>query len=196
LNPRLKLLPSYLPSTTFLYSKNTQIYRQLIDTSPLPQSEPYYHQLFTLNPRENINDYFKLADYYFFSNNYKKLDKLLTLLNNNLSPQNFTAKESLPIAKIAYNLALSEWQKNEYQNALRLFQISLNLSKGWSHFHIELANAYWHTDQKDLAIKQLTVECHRFPKSIQYCQQYLDSNSQNFPKPGTKIFIEAINSLP
>lgn len=195
LNPRLTLLPQYLPSTLFLYSHNHQVYKELVRTIPLPQSESFYYQLFSLIPKENISDYGNLAKYYLTSDNLEKLDNLLTLATKNFNPLNFTPQESIPLAQTAYKLSLIDWQKQHYDVAIKHLRLALRFGQSWAVFHVELANAYWHTNQKELALKQLNTECQRAPESVPYCQEYLNTHSQNFLEPGTAEIQDSIKNI-
>jgi hypothetical protein len=196
LNPRLATLDKNLPSTINLFPNSTSLYLSLIGNKfPNPDNEKYFLKLISLNPKENVEAYSKLAQYYLDLKDFQKLNQLLLVINNNFISNNHPNIKSLSIAKIAYNLALIEWNLKGYSLAIKHFQQAVDLSYGWSHFHIELANAYWHTNQKDKALNQLTVECQKFPSSIKHCQEYLNQNSNLFLEPGNKKFQEYINSL-
>ena len=195
LNSRLQLLPSYLPSTKILYSHSIQVDHQLIDATTLPQSESYYYHLFSLNPKENIDLYFKLIQHYSNLNDYQNLNQLLQKIDNNFIYNDYPNTITLPIAKIAYNLALNDWSNKDFSQSIKHFQQAINLSHGWSHFHIELANAYWHTNQKDKALNQLNIECLKFSNSVKHCREYYKDYSQYFLKPGTEGFQNSIKYL-
>lgn len=195
LDNSLSLEAPYQKIMLSLYSNNVFIYQSLISQSYLPENEKYYYQLFSLSPKENINQYYDLANYYFQAKETQKLDLLLSLAKNNLDPKNFSQKESISLAKIYYQVALSQWQNKKYEIAISNFQNALDFSHNWSAFHIELANAYWALNKKDLALKQLQVECPKNPNSAQFCQEYLKRNRLTLlPAPGhLESYITSIN---
>jgi O-antigen ligase/Tfp pilus assembly protein PilF len=191
-NP-VALDPKFLKFTISTYSNNVFLYRELTRITPLPESEKYYHQLFLLSPKENLSQYYQLANYYFSQNKSYELNQLLSLIKKNIIPAKYSQQETIPLTKLYYQVALSEWNNHQFESAINNFQNALNFSVGWANFHIELANAYWAIDQKDLAINQLQVECQKIPLSSDICQKYLLENKNQLPPPGA--LQTSINSI-
>lgn len=197
INPRLADLNNNLSSTILLNKNNPSLYISLINnTIPNQNNEKYYSKLIEINPKENISIYSILANYYFDSKNFTKLSALLSSIDKNIVPSNHPISETLPIAKIAYNLAINKWNSNQLDLSIDNLKLATKFSQGWSHFHIELANAYWHNNKKYLAQKQIEKECLKYPNSKKHCLEYLDTYRNYFLQPGTNDFLNIINSLP
>ena len=179
--------------TISLYSHNLFLYRELIRTTPLPESEAYYFQLFSLSPKENLPEYTQLANYYFTKNQNEKLISLLALIKKNIDPTNYSLQELMPLAQIYYQIALKQWQNHIFETAISNFKEAVYFSNGWGDFQIELANAYWSYGQKELALNQLQTECKKITPAFDSCQKYLLENKDNLPLPGKQLAI--INSL-
>lgn len=197
LNPRLADIDKNISSTLKLFQNDSGVYKTIISESDQidGNNEGYYLKLIEIDPKENIKEYLKLAEYYFSSKNYQKLKHLLGLADQHLDANRYTDSEILPLAKISYKLALIYWENNHLSDAIIYFKTAVNFSHGWSHFQIELANAYWHNDQIYLAKKQLEIECPKFQNSIKHCQQYLSEHSKLFLTPGTNGFQKAIDDI-
>ncbi|MFA5025605.1 MAG: O-antigen ligase family protein [Candidatus Shapirobacteria bacterium] len=194
LNARQALLPDFERSTSILYQNDTQTNRELSKILTYPKNEKYFYQVFSLNPKEsNPKEYIELANFYVSSNDLDKLDYLLKLAYQNLNINLSSSSENLTIAKIAYKHALFQWQNHNPDLAINNLKIAIHFSKGWSHFHIELANMYWYNGQLDLAIQQLKTECYKYPNSIKHCQEYINLNPDKLLEPGTES--QSIDSL-
>ena len=190
LNSRIKLLNNlkYLPSTLKLFKNEELIFQQLINSTNLPKNEQYYYHLFQINPKTNINYYLNISNYYLEQNNQTKLIEILNKIDKIANLQN-----TLPIAKIYYHLAISQWQNNNHTLAINNLENAVKYSYGWSHFYIELANAYWHNGEIQKAKDQLQISCSKSPLSIPHCQQYLNQNY--FLVPGDPVFVKSIDSI-
>lgn len=185
LDNSLSLKDPYQKFILAIYPNDVFLYQKLIQNTALPDNETYYYKLFSLSPKENITQYTDLASYYFQTKQHQKLLYLLSLTKNNLHISNFSQKETIPLAKIYYQIALFQWKNKQYSAALVNFQDALDFSQNWGSFHIELANAYWALDKKDLALKQLQVECAQNSDSDKFCQEYLKRNRLTLlPAPG------------
>ncbi|KKQ30197.1 MAG: hypothetical protein US68_C0016G0002 [Candidatus Shapirobacteria bacterium GW2011_GWE1_38_10] len=184
LDNSLALDSQFLNRTLALYAHDVFLYQELIRTTPLPESEKYYYQLFSLSPKENLAQYSQLATYYLQTNQQDKLTSLLSFIDKNIISTTYSVKETIPLAKIYYQTALLQWNNHEFETAIDNFKSALNFSKGWAEFQIELANAYWSYGQKDLAKNQLQVECQKIPLSSQNCQDFLNKNQ--FSVPGSR----------
>jgi len=195
LDNRQLLFPRFASSTFFFYQHNIFLYQYLAKTIPLPQSENSYYQIFSLDPLENLDTHYQLANYYFLQNNSSKFNRLISLTNHYLDVNRLPISQTMSIAKIAYKQAIFEWKHQNRNSAITNLQIALRFSKGWSYFHIELANAYWHNSQEDLAKKQLTTECQKSTSSIKHCQEYLQQHPQNLLEPGSQSIQESINNI-
>lgn len=195
INTRQNLISTKLESTEFLYAHDVFLEKYLIQIYPLPVGESSYYRLFSLSPKENLFEYYQLANYYYQQKNFSKLDALLSQVNNNINISRSLITETMPLAKISYYLALNEWSQQQYDLAVKHFQYAIPLSQGWSLFYIELANAYWYTNQKELALKELNDECQKYPVSYKHCQQYLNTNENIFFKPGDPKIKGVIDSL-
>jgi O-antigen ligase len=186
LDNSLSLDPKFLDFTIFLNSHNIFLFREMTRIIPLPQSETYYYQLFSLSPKENLAQYTQLATFYLQTKQQDKLTSLLSSINKNITPTIYPIEETISIAKIYYQVALLQWDKHDFTAAIDNFKNAVVFSKGWGEFQIELANAYWSYGQKDLATNQLQVECQEIPLSSQSCQNFLNSNQ--FSQPGIKQY--------
>lgn len=195
INTRQNLISTKLESTEFLYAHNIFLEKYLIQIYPLPIGESSYYRLFSLSPKENLWEYYQLANYYYQQKNFSKLDALLSQVINNINIPRSLITETMPLAKVSYYLALDEWSQKQYDSAIKHFQYAIPLSQGWSLFYIELANAYWFTGQKDLALKELNEECLKYPISYKHCQQYLNTSENNFFKPGNPKIKDVIDAL-
>jgi len=62
------------------------------------------------------------------------------------------------------------------------------------HFQVDLANAYWHNQKKDLAFTVLN-SCLKNSSAHDQCQEYLNDhqNHQDFNLPGQADFLDYIN---
>lgn len=170
-------------------------YRKLIKNNPLPQGEEYYYKIFSLNPGENFDLYYELANYYLIQKQFNKLEKLLTLASQNINTDRTPVEKILPLAKIFYHFGLIKWEEKQYDQAINYFQKAVLFSQSWTYFHIELANAYWALDQKDLALKQLNVNCQVWPVSFYFCQDYLKKYQNNLLPLGTPQMIQRIDTM-
>ncbi|MBU1089064.1 O-antigen ligase family protein [Patescibacteria group bacterium] len=178
------------PLTLKLFPNDTIIYKQLISTIPLPQSQNYYYKLFELNPKENLQNYSQLAKYYQKNNQPYKLEKTLNLINQNFDKNQF-GQNAIPLSILSYNVALNQWQMDQTETSIVYFQQAINnASQHWSQFHIELANAYWYNGQKEKALKQL-LECQKLNHPKKQCLYYLKEN--NFKQPG--FYKSIINKI-
>jgi hypothetical protein len=165
-----------------------------IEYTKLPESIPYYNHLFETNPQITPYHYIQLGKYYNEVHRYSDLEQLL----NKFDYQFYEKNDSLPqleIGKLYYFLSITKWRENKPQEAINLAKKSIYYSNGWSHFHIELANMYWYTDQKDLATAQLLTQCHLYPPSISACDNYLNENKSKFLTPGSPEFFKDIEIL-
>lgn len=190
-NP-LSLDSNHLNFTLAQYSHDIFLFQELTNTIPLPQSEGYYYQLFSLSPKENLAQYSQLANYYLKTNQQDKLISLLSLIKTNISPANYSQKESIPLAQIYYQTALTQWNNKQFEIAIINFQNALNFSKGWAYFYIELANAYWNSGQKQRAVDLLQIDCQKAQFSQKDCQKYYYDNQDKFPTPGNKQSLIAL----
>jgi hypothetical protein len=170
-------------------------YATLIDNNPLPQSETYYYKLFELNPRQGLSKYLDLFNYYYSTSQSDKFDSLTNLMNQKINLKEWPVEATMPHAQIIYLQAIKEWQTGQHETAINNLSIALQYSNGWSHFYIELANAYWNNGQKDLAIDILKNQCPKSKASTSHCLDYLDKHPNGFLLPGTPEFKESINSL-
>lgn len=165
-----------------------------IEYTRLPENIPLYNRLFESYPQTNPIHYYQLGQYFLDVHKYNDLDQLL----KEFDYQFLEKKDSLPqldIAKLYYYLSISKWRENKPQEAIELAKKSIYYSNGWSHFHIELANLYWYTSQKDLAVSQLTTLCHLYPPSIHDCENYLNDNKTKFLTPGSPGYFNSIEKL-
>jgi O-antigen ligase len=194
LDNSLSLSPNFQKFTISLYANDVFLYQQLAATTPLPDSEKYYYLLFSLSPKENITQYAQLANYYLQQNQYSQLNFVLHLITQNINPQDSDTQDSISVAKVFYHTALTEWKNHQFDSALEHFQNAVTYSQGWGNFQIELANAYWSLDEKDLALKQLQNECSKYPPSLKSCQEYLAQNPENLSLPGNQQnLIDSLN---
>ncbi|MBU1117981.1 O-antigen ligase family protein [Patescibacteria group bacterium] len=188
-NAREKLLPQYMNSTLALYKNDHGIYQQLIKEISLPQSENFYLTYLSLNPRENFNEYQKLTHYYL---QQQKIDDYITITTNFLN-QSISDTPPSQVLNLIYQNAVKQFSINKKQS-ITLFELLVKHYPKEGHFQIDLANAYWHNDQKDMAFQSLET-CLENLLAHDHCQEYINShqNNQNFSFPGQPDFIEYVN---
>jgi len=186
----------YLKSNSFLINNYLSSYKHLIK-GQLPQLSnlAFYHKIIDLNPRESILEYSNLSSYYYQKKDFNKLKNVLDKASEYIDVNQFSINIIMNIAKISYRVGLNYWNESNFYLAIDYFKKAVYFSQGWSHFQIELANAYWHTGQKDLAKNQLLVECQKYPESIFHCQQYLGIYKEDFLKPGSLDMVKEIESI-
>ena len=197
-NPRINLIRQgvNLKSNSIFLANHTSSYIYLINNQkPQPSNLLYFHKIINLNPRESISEYTQLSKYYYQNKEFDKLKYVMNMADKYINPSQFPLNKTLDIAKVAYHIGIDYWHDLNFELALDYFKKAAYFSQGYSHFQIELANAYWHTENKDLALKQLKIECYKYPSSIKHCQEYLDEHQNNFLKPGTVDFQNYINRI-
>lgn len=185
LNARLALLPNNLSSTIFLYKNDFRLYQQLITDTSLPQSESYYYQLFSLVPYENETEYKKLMNYYLETKSYDQFIKLISLYSQQFVSGSLSSSTLKTIYQAATNLYPTDPKKS-----IILFKLLVKYYPDEGHFQIDLANAYWHHQEKTLALDTLN-SCLSNPSAHNQCQEYL--NHQQFNLPGETDFLDYIN---
>jgi len=184
------------PLTLKLFPNDTIIYKQLISTIPLPQSQNYYYKLFELNPKENPSLYLKLLNYYQQNQLLQKQDQLTSLIFKNLQFNTIDYHQKAEILKPVYHQAINNFSETPQKTISLLKKLTTHFPEE-GHFHIDLANAYWHTNQKEKAFEQLNT-CLNFKSPQQQCQDYLKFHQQNpdsnFNLPGSPEFIDYIDN--
>ncbi|MBU1130224.1 O-antigen ligase family protein [Patescibacteria group bacterium] len=184
------------PLTLKLFPNDTIIYKQLIDTIPLPQSQNYYYKIFEINPKENPSLYLELLNYYQQKELPLKQDQLTSLIFKNLQLNTIDYHQKAEILKPIYHQAINAFP-NTPQKTISLLEKLIDHFPEEGHFHVDLANTYWHTNQKEKAFQQLNT-CLNFKSPKQQCQDYLKLHQQNpnlnFNLPGSPEFINYINN--
>lgn len=200
LNSRIALIESK-NEDQFVWTKNLQwtlrlfpnhelVYQTLIRVVPLPNSEPFFYKLFEINPKEINKDYYLLVNYY-KNNNEQQLNEILIKIENIvLETRNF--KEKTILSKFYYHYGLELFSVNP-EKSIKFLEKTIYLNSALSHFQIELANAYWHTNQHQKAIDQINA-CLKIEVAKKHCQWYLDNFENNFLYPGQKDFIDYIDN--
>ena len=195
INSRLKLIddPTQKALTLRLFKSEEIVYKSLISQSAkTSEKEQYLKQLIDLNPNSYPSYYYMLGKIYQDNQNFQSLSLLLNKFEQN-NQKYIPLSESLPIAKLFYFLALNEWQNQQYPQAIGNMNKSITFSNGWSQFHIELANMYWHQNQPDLASFQLTSKCTDSKFSSKACLEYLSEGT--FLLPGSPELIRSIEDI-
>lgn len=189
INPRIQLIKVF-DSTSPEWQKNTEfskkiapfetlLHENIMIAQGLPQSIPYYNQMFNDNPKGNCTDYLRLANYYRDNNQVEELDKILQLISTNFVENEFPENCAIPISKINYNKALEIYKTNPSKATFYL-QNCVKLIPKLSHYRIELANLYWFTNEKEKASHQIEI-CLGQAESQEHCQSYLDQHkNKNF----------------
>lgn len=191
-NTKDQLWQKNLETTLKIYNNETIVYENLTNIISLPESEKYFYKLMELNPENKINLYLKLADFYKDDN--QKFNDIIDNLNN-LIPNTSNNNKKISLSKFYYHYALDLFSTNP-KKSIEYFQKTVYLVPTLGYFHIDLANAFWHTNQKDQAINQLKNICQQYPQSKQQCQEYLQAHqNSNFNHPGQTDFVEYINIL-
>jgi len=202
LNPRLEIIKAdnlndhfwqnNLKNTLKIYNNETAVYNDLVNIFQLPESEKYYYKLIELNPGNKTDFYLKLANFYEINDN-KKNDKILTELNN-LSINSISFKQKTNLSKFYYHHALDLFSSKP-EESIRYFEKTVKLVPILGYFQVDLANAYWHTNQKEKALDQLKNTCQQYQEPKQQCQEYLQGHLKNdFDLPGQNGFIDYIDN--
>lgn len=201
LNSRLEIIKTntkdqfwqkILENTLKIYNNNIILYQELTNIFSISEKPEYYYQLINLNPKAiDIGTYIKVANTYENLDN-QKFNKILINLNN-VSINSLNNQEKKSLAKYYYHYALRLFLTDP-EKSIFYFKKSVYLIPTLGHFHIELANAYWNTNQKNKAINELDI-CQQYPDSKQQCQEYLsDYQKTNFNLPGKEDFIDYIDN--
>lgn len=197
INPRLKNLhDKNLQSSLLLFKNYSLLYRSLTQNTLLPINPYYYQKLIEINPlEEDIQSYINLAKYQLLNNDSQGLDQTLNLANKNLNINIIPVSKTIELAKIAYEHGISKYIQNDKPSSIIALKIALHFSQGWSHFYIELANAYWHNNDTKTAINLLKTECLQNENSKSHCQEYLNQHPSTFLEPGENEFKQTILDL-
>lgn len=202
LNPRLETIKTSnindhfwqnnLKNTLIIYNNETAVYDNLINILQLPESEEYYYKLVELNPGNKTDFYLKLANFY-ETNDNKKNNEILAELNN-LSFNSLSFKQKTSLSKFYYHHALDIFSAKP-EESVKYFEKTVQLVPILGYFHVDLANAYWHTNQKEKALNQLKNICQQYLEPKQQCQEYLQGHIKNdFEFPGQNGFIDYIDN--
>ena len=122
-------------------------------------------------------------------NNYPSLLEKIIRKNNKIFPIDNNSESFY--TKLLYDLGL-ELYIDSSNNTKTLWEKAVQIKPEWSYFHIDLANLYWHTGNKEKAIRQLSENCQEFHYPKEHCLLYLEAHSQKeFDHPGSmKKLIE------
>ena len=178
LNSRLATIDQNTPSTLKLFQNESLVYQKLIDTTPLPASEPYYLKLFELDPQNSTDSAMKLANYYLSSNSPKFIPFVSKLLENNPHVTH------IQLSYLLNRLALKYWQDKQFNKAIYYYHQAVGISPDWGPMYVELANAYWYLGQINNA-EQILLTCQNFPAPRLECSQYFQSDSYSTHPPGS-----------
>ncbi|HWS48765.1 MAG TPA: O-antigen ligase family protein [Candidatus Methanoperedens sp.] len=194
INPRLKNVnEKNLQSSLTLFKNYLPLYRTLAENTTKVN---FYQKLIEINPlEENIQSYINLAKYQLLNNDSHGLDQTLYLANKNLNIDAIPVSKTIELAKIAYEQGIYKYEQGDKNSSINILKIALHFSQGWSHFYIELANAYWHNGDTNTATELLKTECQQNVDSKLHCQEYLNQNSSNFMRPGENEFKQTILNL-
>ena len=191
LNSRLATLTQNIPITLKLFNHEVLVYQKLVETLPLPESQPYYLKLIEIDPRNNLDKISILYDYSYKNNDFEIFKKIGEINFNNIDPL-LNYNQKIILAKGYYFYALNLWNSNNQDKSIPYFQNSVKYADGQSHFYIELYNALQNNHQQTEAQKNID-QCLKNKMSQKHCQQYLDVNLHNFESPG--IYKEIIDQL-
>lgn len=181
-----------LSNSLKLYHNEIRLYSTIVEVVPMSQKELYYQKIIKLNP-SYVNNYLQLLTYY---------------QNNNLTQKSFSVFQQMALDIPVSGLSNGQrdlFSKNCYHYAVKLFisnpeqsifllEKTVELEPWSGYFQVDLANAYWHTNQKEKAINQLT-KCLSYPDSKEQCQEYLSSHQNTeFNRPGSDEFINFVDT--
>lgn len=89
------------------------------------------------------------------------------------------------LTKLDYYIGLFYFNQNQPKEAEQLWQKLALDNPEWSFFHVELANLYWHSNQKQKAINRLENTCLKYEFPRKYCLEYLEEyRNEEFKFPG------------
>ena len=114
-------------------------------------------------------------------------DVVITFLRSS-NYHSLANSNSEKLAKAFYFLGLNFYREGFLDAVIPLWQTSVYLAPFWSHFHVELANFYLQTGNKDSAEYQLE-QCIAIPQPRNHCQMYLEDNLR-LNKPSEVGFLE------
>lgn len=187
---------TYLKSNDIFIKNYFYPYELFIkNQNPRPHNLPYFYKIIDLNPKESIVEYTRLSYYYYQNKDFDNLKNITDKASKYINPFQFTTSQTIDIAKISYRIGIDFWHDSNFNFAIDYLKKAAYFSGGYSHFQIELANAYWHAGYKDLALKQIKVECYKYPASIKHCQEYFDEYKDMFLEPGTTDFQDSIKDI-
>lgn len=191
-NPNSQIWQKTLKFSLKYFKNNDILYKTLVEKIPFPDNEIYYYKLFEINPKENNKNYLNLIDLYKKNYQKEKLEKLLYLIIQNSVNKQFTRPEQIIIEKILYRSGIENFNFNP-EKTIDFLNQCLKYEPALSYFHIELANAYWHTGQRQKAFEQIN-NCLKINVAQQHCQWYLDNFQNQFLYPGQKEFTDYIDN--
>jgi len=195
INNKSEIWQKNLHFTLRYFNKNETVYKTLIDTTPFPQNEKYYYQLFDLNPKESFYYYFQLLNNIKKNNDSLKLETLLNYFDKNFNENEMPIKYAIPISKESYNYAVSLYPTNK-DKSLFYFYLTTKLFPISGFYQVELANALWNSDQKEAAKEQLSINCQKYTQAENQCSFYLKNYlNENFNQPGTEEYYKYINEI-
>lgn len=195
LNSRLAIIQDQkkIPTTLFIFNNEIKVYKKLIEIVPLPQSEPYYYKVIELNPKENVEFYVELANFYKKNKSDQKFNEILNKIDNTFVGI-WDYNQKIVLSKFYYYYALDLFSIDT-EKSIRYFEKAVYLVPTFGYFQVDLANAYWHSNQKEKAIKQLET-CLEYPDPKKQCQEYINNyQNKEFNKPGGKDFLDFIEKI-
>lgn len=193
LNTRIALLNNYsiysnewqrnLRETLILYENKTQVYKTLIHLIPYDQNEQYFYKIIEIEPKTDINSYIKIGNKYleYFDTKHSNIERLTSIMFINFNNTQISHLNRVSIAGFLYSTALRHWVNNNYDKSIFYLNKAEEYMPESGFINIELANAYWHNNQKELAKKQLQI-CQQHSAPRQECQYYEKENK--FLTPG------------
>ena len=182
-----------LKFTLKYFNKNEIVFETLIDKIPFPQNEPYYYQLFDLNPKESFNYYSKLIQETKKNNNFVALEKILYYIDNHFQENEMNPTNAIPISKESYNYALKLYSTDK-EKATFFFKLAVKLFPVSGFYQVDLANALWNSNQQEAATNQLSINCQQYSQAKEQCQMYLNGHQYtNFNQPGDQEYTKYIN---
>ena len=178
----------WFPNKVFTYSLE-------VGHEDLPFNEDAYYKLFELEPKDGFYFYQKLLEYYLETEQPNKVKSLSELMMKNINIDDWTTVETMPMAKMLYYQAKTEWDQGKRESALESLEFAARLSHRWSTFYVELAHAYKANGNINEARRVLKDECSKNADSVPDCEDYLEILDTDTTLPWSKEMMEAIDNI-
>lgn len=182
-----------LSASLKIYSNEIELYTVIVNAVPNSQKEYYYQKIIDLNPAGSDN-YLQLISYYNQNGLNEKTKSVFQQISKNILIDKLSREQKVNLSKSYYYHAVKTYLQNP-EDSILFFEKATTIMPILGYFQVDLANAYWHTNQIEKAFNQLENICQQYPEPKKQCQEYLQSHQNSkFNHPGEKDFINFIDN--